>query len=122
MEKLDGRVYRREGVRRFSASEECQVLIEEVAPAKIPIAVRFQHGSGSLVHMVEFVGKEVDDLRSVSKAAQIVQDIDSQCKRPDTGLCWRNTKSCHQHDSFYLGLALQPFYEAFFNILINELE
>eukprot|EP01129_Flabellula_baltica_P005841 TRINITY_DN2142_c0_g1_i1.p1 TRINITY_DN2142_c0_g1~~TRINITY_DN2142_c0_g1_i1.p1 ORF type:complete len:290 (+),score=53.93 TRINITY_DN2142_c0_g1_i1:258-1127(+) len=120
VEKYNGKFMRREGVRRYTPPSSFDVLIEEVAPGKNPIAVKGQLNGASIVHMTEFTG-EIDELRSHHKAKSMLEEVIKNAQRPDTVSCWRATKNCHQYNSFYLALALQPFYEAFFSILSQEL-
>jgi len=117
----NGKFARRAGVRRFSVLKDHEVLIEEVAPSKMPIAVKVQQNRSHLIHMVEFVSEDIFSLRSERIAKEIVEKISRSAVHLDAPNAWRTALSVHHDDSFYLALGLQPMYDAFFGILASDI-
>jgi hypothetical protein len=120
---LQKKLLRRAGTRRFSVlNDMVNVLVKEVAPSSdAPLAVKFKLGGGVVYHFVEILSNESTELRSKDKAKSYYNEVEAMCNSEQTRQAWKSAYSCGQYDSFYLAMALMPFFEVFFGIISNYL-
>jgi len=120
------KVTRMEGIRRFEIVDAPisldLLLVKEVKPTQIPLAVHWTQGQGQVYHLLlsHVVDRQFFDVVPTRDSIQKIfkkHIEDRQDLRGSTKLAFRTAMNCGFHNSVNLALAYQPFLQFIFTLI-----
>eukprot|EP01121_Diplochlamys_sp_Union-15-3_P014980 TRINITY_DN485_c0_g1_i2.p1 TRINITY_DN485_c0_g1~~TRINITY_DN485_c0_g1_i2.p1 ORF type:complete len:332 (-),score=45.36 TRINITY_DN485_c0_g1_i2:20-1015(-) len=121
------KVTRLEGIRRFTVQneEQIKVLVKEVVPTIIPLAVRWSYGSGTVYHMLlsHVVTKSFVEILPTKDS--ILNVLKNHINEKDelsesTKVAFTTATNCGFFTSVTLALAYQPFLVLLFKLILSH--